>query len=66
MGHKNNRIRELREARHLTVDELAERARLTVKEINRLESAKPQNIMINEAVKIAHALDVGIRELMYE
>ena len=64
MTQNNNRIKELREARQMTVEELADRAKLTVSKINRLEELPASKIRIHEAIMVADALEVTLRELV--
>ena len=64
MRHNNNRIKELREARQMTVEELAERTELTTNRINKIENSKPERIMIHEATRIADVLEATLKELV--
>ena len=60
------RIKELREKKHITQDELAERAKVCRATICRLESGKEFNAMNNTLSRLAKVLGVTVDELFFD
>ncbi|MGG5342401.1 helix-turn-helix domain-containing protein [Enterococcus sp. AZ192] len=54
-----NRIRELRIAKNMTQEQLADKIGVDVSFLGRIERGKSANIQINTLEKIIHALDEG-------
>lgn len=60
---KLNRIREWREARRITLEELSERSGISVSYLSRMESGH-RNVSLKNLAKIAEALQVPERDLV--
>ena len=58
------RIRELREARGLTQESFAERAGLTYKHYQQVESGRKFDIRLSTLIKMAEGLDLELSELV--
>lgn len=58
-----NRIRELRDERDLTIEEVAERTGLSVSYVSRLESGE-RNLSVKNLNLFAHAFDVAPQEIL--
>ena len=58
------RIRELREARGLTQESFAERAGLTCKHYQQVESGRKFDIRLSKLIKVAEGLELTLSELV--
>ena len=58
------RIRELREARGLTQESFAERAGLTYKHYQQVESGRKFDIRLSTLIKMAEGLDLELKEMV--
>lgn len=58
-----DRVRELREKKSVTQEELARRVDLSRTSITNIEKGR-QRVLLHQAVDIAYALDANVRELM--
>ncbi|MFK4824816.1 XRE family transcriptional regulator [Paenochrobactrum sp. BZR 588] len=61
----SNRIREIRDQQGLTIEELAERADISVSYMSRLENGQ-RNLSLKNMNVIAHALGVSAQDLLLE
>lgn len=60
-----NRIKEIRESKHMTKRDLAEKCGVCLDTINRLESRNvPKNVYISTLQKLAKGLDVPVGALL--
>lgn len=60
----SQRLRQLRKKRGYTQQELAERAEIEYKHIQRLESKRPCDPKLSTLKKIARAFDISLPELL--
>ena len=58
-----NRVKEIREAKQLTIEELSESTNVSTARLKRFENGQPVRIMVDEAYRIAKCLGVDITDL---
>jgi transcriptional regulator with XRE-family HTH domain len=63
--HLPTRIRTLRARRGLTQDQLAEKAEVSLKHLQRLESGKEGNPSFELLVRLSDALSIPLYEMLY-
>lgn len=65
MAHMANRIRDVRKSKHLTLEELAEKADISVSYLSRIEGGG-RGLKLENAVKIARALSCDVIDITDE
>ncbi|WP_242362063.1 helix-turn-helix domain-containing protein [Limosilactobacillus antri] len=60
----NHRIRKIRQELHMTQEQLADKADLSLNFISKLERSASQNLSLENASKIAKALNIRLADLI--